>query len=288
VFKSSQSEALSIYPVVRYWLVTVVRDIPTLAAPVYSFLCLCDVMDLVFLSGRGLSTADDIRSAVETYLEASAAAHGEDSMIPKHHYLLHLYKTMLQIGWLPCCMVLERKHKGVKKWTEPVHNLRAVDHSVLRDLANESLYNLQHAEYLRLGTGLIKARAPSKEKNAWLTATFGEEMQPFFTSDTARFDEFETCSTGDVVAVSEPDQGWRAVRVWFHFSVGVEDLVACSCMDAVSFSADGRSSEWRDTGHANIVELDSILAVFIHADNGVVAPNGCASTLLHPFLLGVQ
>ena len=102
-FKCSQSEALSLYQVIRHWLTTTIDTaaLPELAAPLYSFLCLCVVIDMCFMSSRGLADAELVRTAVEEYLAAYAAAYGLAAMIPKHHMCLHLL-YIIMLFWGGC------------------------------------------------------------------------------------------------------------------------------------------------------------------------------------------
>ena len=277
--KCSQTEALSLYAVIRVWLIEVVGPIAELAAPLYSFMCLCDLIDIIFLSARGLNTADELAAAVTEYLESYAAAYGPDAMIPKHHFLLHLFTVMLLLGWLPNCLVLERKHKSVKKWADPMRNTTSIDHSVLRDVTNDAFHNLEHADFLILDEGLVNPKAPPRKVLQWLTDTFGADGTPFYYSLTARYNAYETCSNGDIVAVRDADNGWLAWRVWFHASANGVAFTTAAELELVSRSDSGRTSEWRDTGRSDVVELDSILCVFIFADADDII------TLIHPFTL---
>lgn len=150
-----------------------------------------------------------------------------------------------------------------------------MNHGLLRDVTNELLYNLEHADYLDLDVGLINAAAPPIRVLQWLTDTF--DAQPFLHSRTARYNEFETCATGDVVAVCVLPSGWRAGRVWFHFDVASTLFTTVSLMDHVNTHPSGMSSEWRDTGRSDLIFLETISAVFIHS---FVAGVSLLSTLI--------
>ena len=56
-------------------------------------------------------------------------------------------------------------------------------------------------------------------------------------------------------------------------------MTAANKLELVGRSDSGRTSEWRDTDDSDVLELDSILCVFIFSDaNGII-------TVIHPFTL---
>jgi hypothetical protein len=265
----------------REWLLGVATAVAGVASPVYSFMCLCTLIDLVVLSARGAVAADELSQSITEYLQAFKGAYGGDEMIPKHHYLLHFPAVLAQLGWLPNCMTLERKHKGVKRWADWTQNTSRIEHGVLRDITVHSLSVLEHGEHLNVEVGLVKARAPPLAVLHWMHDAFGDVGAPFRYSCVARYDEFETCGIGDIVALQTgPLDEWYAHRVWFHGSANGVAFTALGEMDLVGQDPRGRSSEWTESNRSAIADLADIRCVFIHS----TAPDGVI-TLIHPCIL---
>ena len=63
-------------------------------------------------------------------------------------YLTHLPKMMADVGILPSCWVLERKHKGVKRYANGLTNSSCPwDRSVLRDVTVGHLEELTNDHF---------------------------------------------------------------------------------------------------------------------------------------------
>ena len=124
-FKSTASEALSIYPVIRSFLQRyrmLEHDDIDVAICVQSFLAVCSLLDTLKSSMRGEVNPEELHDKVVCHLCSFSAAYGECKFIPKHHYCLHLAQGAARHGILLSAFVHERRHKLVKRFATEIAN----------------------------------------------------------------------------------------------------------------------------------------------------------------------
>eukprot|EP00971_Amphidinium_carterae_P239319 4751070-Amphidinium_carterae.1 len=108
-----------------------------------NFLQLVLVIELIEAAAKGISSApggvtpNRLRDAIEQYIKTFKLLFGEDRIIPKYHYLMHLPVFLHRWGCLPNCFVLERKHKEPKRYAQAVSNTsKAYESTVLREVTS--------------------------------------------------------------------------------------------------------------------------------------------------------
>lgn len=94
-----------------------------------SFLLLCKILDLLSLISKDLEVNhDQLNQAIQGHLNAFRNAHGEDNLVPKFHYSMHLPMLLRAHGLLISCWCHERKHKSLRRWaassTTTAHGLK--------------------------------------------------------------------------------------------------------------------------------------------------------------------
>ena len=142
VIKSSASEALSIYPVIRFVImeVTAGGQSPAVARAVRSFFALCQVLDQLKLCfGRKQASFKELRAAVQLHTQCPVDAYGAQNMQPKTHYAGHLASFLERGDRLLSCFVHERKHKEVKKFAADIHNAREKSVAFEKSTMNNAL-----------------------------------------------------------------------------------------------------------------------------------------------------
>ena len=82
----------------------------------------------------GLVTPDMLRAAISGHLELFIAAYGKSKIRPTHHYALHLPDMLLRFLTLVGCLVHERKHRVVKRYTRIMQNLQKWDLGSLEEV----------------------------------------------------------------------------------------------------------------------------------------------------------
>ena len=124
-FKSTASEALSIYPVIRSFFQRYrMLEHPDIdvAIRVQSFLALCSLLDTLKDSMKGQVDVDELHNKVVCHLTSFSAAYGEENFIPKHHYCLHLSQGARRHRALLSTFVHERRHKLIKRFATEIAN----------------------------------------------------------------------------------------------------------------------------------------------------------------------
>ncbi len=145
-FKAGASEALSDYPLIRYFLETMSMPRGLIPAEAASFLAVCrvlDLMDTIKKFGVGDRFPRELKQEVARSLRLHVAAYGCDWVKPKHHYMIHMPRQVEEDGvWLDC-FVHERKHHIIKEAAAHIKNTIAYEKSVLVPVVNASLHLME-------------------------------------------------------------------------------------------------------------------------------------------------
>ena len=108
-FKGSASEGLSLYTVIRAYLQhyrLLSHGSPEIVLGTQSYLALAGCLDELKETMRGEGNPDALASYIRTHLEAFKVSYGQEHMVPKHHFTLHLPgflrrdKLLLMLGIL--------------------------------------------------------------------------------------------------------------------------------------------------------------------------------------------
>ena len=140
-YRGSASSVLDLYAVLREYLRSVFRPLldhpdgvvrdrarPALPA-LQSYDALCHAIDGVLSAKYGRSP-DDLQARIQAHLDAYTAAYGDENVVPKHHWALHLPEQIAADGGVLDCFVDERANKGVKAYARHIENWTALDRSV--------------------------------------------------------------------------------------------------------------------------------------------------------------
>ena len=132
-WKCGASEALAVYPAIRFFVETVLEQHPSLQLRCAPFCTLCDIIDLTQEAKRGVAPwiLNAIRVKARAFLTLTQAE-GSQHVRPKHHYLV--CRKFLQFAeeyglWLDC-FVTERKGIWVKGSMEHTDNTSSFERSV--------------------------------------------------------------------------------------------------------------------------------------------------------------
>lgn len=223
-FKSSASQGLNAYPLVRMFLLSL--DVPSmddaLKLAIKSFLKLCIVLDLLLSMNRGETVAGrDLEGAIHEHGEAFKRAHGEEHITPKFHYAQHL-GPMAQTRDLISCFTHERKHKEVKNFADHIANpTKGFELAIMKDVLGRFLLDTESS------TGIMEPHLISpKPANPLLVAnlanTFGmqtaSQAEGAFAAQVA---PGQIVHKGDMVKLKSGD----VAEVWLHVRLGTGDLV---------------------------------------------------------------
>eukprot|EP00439_Symbiodinium_sp_Y106_P052341 s6562_g7.t1 len=204
-FKCSASQGLSIYPMVRIFVlvhaVSLAEATVRQACNSKEFDTNHELEEDLPNKGKAIS-APELRTRIRAHCEEFLKAHSEDAVIPKFHYALHLPGMLHRHQRLVSCCCHERKHKQIKVIAD---NLRKVtntfEHTVMVDVLGKSFFSLQEYK-LWTKPSLMKAKPASDQLVAELVTAFGV-AQAFgsMVGLVADFQPGQTRERGDTVLV---------------------------------------------------------------------------------------
>ena len=141
LFKSSASELLKLYPILRHFVQTVVMKAGLCTEACDCFLALCRVVDIMQKAKFGPTEAllRSLDAAIDAYRGVRHRIYGRDYIRPKHHYLFHITKQPLRdMFWLDC-YTHERKHQLIKAAIQDIDNLASYERSCLDMVLTKTL-----------------------------------------------------------------------------------------------------------------------------------------------------
>ena len=197
-WKSSASEALALYPVLRVFCSQLPRSAMTMAA-VNSFLALCQVLDDIRLASAGAIGATVLLEHIRAHLKAFQLAHGLDRFLPKAHYSLHLPDQLLKHGVLLQCFTHERRHKELKRYANNYcTGIDTVERSLLGEVFLTHVLDLRE---FSMGSSLEKWNTAGPE----LVGIFVRHFQTLLQSELLFSAYVDRVKVGDVVVCKEPE-----------------------------------------------------------------------------------
>jgi hypothetical protein len=157
--KCDGHEALQCYGIIAIFLISMLPA-GICGEQVSSFLRLCDVIDLLQNLKRykhGHIAPATLHAAVTAHLRQFLKAYDGLGWKPKHHWALHLHRTLDKFGFLLGLLVCERRHKLVKRWLRDLHSQLNFERCLIKELV------VQHLEDLNepwLDAGLVSPKCP--------------------------------------------------------------------------------------------------------------------------------
>ena len=137
-FKGSASELLSVIPLLRQLLATVVDLNGAARAELLSFFALCDCIDMLITLKRMTPPCPALVTAFEAkqteHLQLHRAAYNDDFIIPKHHYCMHIPAQIRRDDIVLDAFVVERKHRAAKQMASEIDNTSRFEKTMLARL----------------------------------------------------------------------------------------------------------------------------------------------------------
>ena len=211
-FKTSASEALSLYPVMAAFVDQ--PHIDALRAPsITCFRLCCDILDALQSVSRSKCTPEELADRILRFMRLFKACFGEGDMTSKFHYMLHIPKQYKTHGILFPCFVHERKHRELKRFASAITNTSIdFERSLLEEITNHHMMTLRDSTFC-LGPQLIReSKKPNPKVIEVLLATFGPDAQIAVASQ-ARFNEWGILAKDDVVLL-RVEGATRAGRIF--------------------------------------------------------------------------
>ena len=126
------------------------------------------------------------------FLDLFTKAWATEPFTPKLHWLLHYSDELQAHGTLFSCFVHERKHKVIKRYGNPIANMRVADRSdgfeesVMNEVSCHHIAMLKNFDTKNCKGGLVNPTNVSEAHKAVLDGVFGPGMVTS-TAYTARF-----------------------------------------------------------------------------------------------------
>ena len=227
-FKCSASEALSIYAPLRFFIMSIDCDRGSdLHKAITSYFCLASVLDHLRKSMKGAIDANKLLELIMKHTCYYKSAYGEDSMIPKFHFSLHLPSMLRAHGLLVACFVHERKHKEVKRVANNMSNTQGwFESNILESVVQMHLQDLADDVYMPpLCANLVKPSLAGPDLTA-LVHTALNTNSDVQTSPSAFIPSFQQCSIHDAV-IYDAGEHMAVGQVQFHALV---ENICVSCI----------------------------------------------------------
>ena len=271
--KSSASEGLSVYPLIRCMLVHEVPDglSPEIDIAKNSFFALAQVLDLLKRLITGTVTPSDLRQSIHTHMALRLKAYGEAGFQPKCHYCAHL-PDFMERQPLMNCFVHERKHKELKRFGNDFANANRSDSFEKHLLLQVCLQQVNSLKDLKQfhGVHMDNPFVATKETTQYVKTAFNlNPMLPLAVemSNQVFVRPGLSCSAKDVVLV-QTESGQYVGEVWFHVKIGAQSQFFTLWSP---WSALG-NNRFQVCDEPEFVETESIQACLVHRKD----PDGSA------------
>ena len=201
--KCTASEALSVLPILAYFMCTVLTGRRSDEEKRYArcFLLLVHAVELLLRSAKQRVSGHEYVGVVERFLRSFKGLFGGDFMTPKFHAALHFGGFLDRWQSIPNCFVLERKHRLPKRWGNQMTNIKAeYEGSVLRNCTLHHLEALHDDRRFCKSPCLVRPTSPSPKLAEAMAAAMGD-LGVVQVAQEARVNEFETVHRSDFVLI---------------------------------------------------------------------------------------
>ena len=261
--KCQASDMLSLFPVIAYFVQSVLLPSGRCTMHCKAFLALADAVEFITSVSRGRVSPNMIRGAVQKFLVIFLATWGPTYLTPKLHWLLHFAKTFEVFGVLIACFVTERYHRNPKRYaTELQNKSKNASACLLKEVTCHSLARLEVPTALTFNVCLIGPRKPTKAVKKKLMELLEADpatiIDPISIANEARFNVFGTCSKNDVVLITDGD-GFKAAKVLLHFGLDDDCITIVNVWSLKSIDRAAGYSEWNVSHEALLIATCDIL-----------------------------
>lgn len=275
-FKCQASERLALYPIISMFVQTVPMKQNICLPQCRAFLAMSDVLDLLQSIATQTVEPSQLMQAVEIALATFVAAGWKNKMIKKFHWLLHYADQFERFKMLPACWSLERKHKLVNKFANPLCNTTQFEQSVLEELLSHELATVKQDGLFDHSTKLLNPHPCSKKFAQFISKCFDAAVSrdQCLIGAHARLSSSSTCSKRDVVLVQTDDvsQPWEAAEIWAHFDMDGKTFSLVSMLQLLSYEPARFCAKWQSVDLPMIIGTHDILCclTFTKSEDNVV------------------
>ena len=189
------SEFLTLAPLLRRYMVHVVKERNQQPKYVDSMIAALDVLELLQSVKCGVVTPEKLHTAIEKHMRLFKEAYGEKAVRPKHHYALHLGDMLEKHKILLATFTQERKHRAVKRYVRGRTNKSSFDYNAMMDITLHSIWELSMPFFRAFST-----TEPKGKQKTWLEDLFPNEKMHDLTLHADLTINGGACKNGDIVS----------------------------------------------------------------------------------------
>jgi len=233
--KASASELLSVYGLLRHWVLVELRGEDGMADHVESFNAVCEVVDILLRAkDGGLSTVEAsrlLKRAAPRHFSLHKACYGTDHIKPKHHWIFDIILKLPDCEVVLDAFLIEKEHLLARECANPVKNTTKFEESVLSRMLHAQVKSLND---LGPQSELMGARVPYPG------------FADAFVSDTLTLNGV-TYSVGDFVFLNTlPGKVLACIQEGadFYFVVDLFQLARRLSNESGHYACKGRRGVW--------------------------------------------
>ncbi len=268
--KIGASDALSLLPVLVFWLILAVLPTGTCIPQCRAVIALSDLIEALQSVTLGLTSPERLQAVVDALLKACEDAGWHDYLIPKFHWCCHFSGHLRRWAAALSCFTQERKHKGVKRYADAILNHHVYNRSVLSEIIAHQLAILRQDGALDLTPGLRDPGAASRAIADFLRSEFGNVAAhaQILHSSSGRLASQETVTKSDAVLIrSEDGENFVCGQVWFLAEIkGIRTCALVSFWEFESYDQPSGSAIWRIVDRPSLIDFNLMLCPVIWSD----------------------
>ena len=143
-WRSSASELLTVYPLLRHFAEQVVSvAFPGLQQHVTSLSLSFRVIDALQDIKGGTIDVPRLRKAIFEHLQKHSSVYGQTHLVPKHHFAIHLPQQVAEDGALTDTFVVERSHLLPRDIADEIDNSIGFERSAIQRVILARLVSLE-------------------------------------------------------------------------------------------------------------------------------------------------
>ena len=268
-FSCQASEALTLLPVLTYFVRTILQSKGLCPDICEAFLKCAHVVELVHLGQVwGVCSPKLLQEAAENCLQSWVKAGLEDKMIKKIHWILHLASALQRHKKLPSCFSMERKHRFICKYASNICNTHVFEKSLMQELLAEELFHLSKPGVFDKTIHLVNGHTPSKPFHALMEKVFGQRIPhgELLTSAKCKLPK-SLCSKQDI-ALMYP---FQAVQIVAFLGWAGKIYAWVTMLGLLEDAEENGACSWLATEDQYVVPATSLLCPLVYSrDKGKI------------------
>ena len=145
--KASASELLSVYGLLRHWVLLELQGERDMEKHVNSFNACCELVDIMLSAKRGTipmrQAADLLERAAKRHLDEHKGVYGTARIKPKHHWVFDVAEKMRWLLYVYDAFLIEKAHLRAIAVADHIENTSMYEQSVLARMMHSQVNSLR-------------------------------------------------------------------------------------------------------------------------------------------------